>query len=175
MLGFFLIAISLIFIPLSKILGMFYNILIDLLLFMTEFTSKLPFSRVYVKTPYIYQIILYYIFLVMFVFLSKTGKIQKVLKFKKQIIAIILIIVLIPNLFEILPQRNLKIYFIDVGQGDSCLLVTPNNVKILIDGGGSENYDIRKNTLLPYLLNRRINKIDYMFISHFDTDHSRTG
>lgn len=30
-----------------------------------------------------------------------------------------------------------------------------------------------KNVLLPYLLNRRINKIDYMIFSHFDTDHCK--
>lgn len=28
-----------------------------------------------------------------------------------------------------------------------------------------------KNTLLPYLLDRRISKIDYLMISHFDLDH----
>ncbi len=58
-------------------------------------------------------------------------------------------------------------------QGDSCLIITPLKTSILIDGGGSETYDIGKNTLLPYLLSRRINKIDYMICSHFDTDHSR--
>lgn len=30
-----------------------------------------------------------------------------------------------------------------------------------------------KNTLLPYLLDRRIRKIDYLMISHFDLDHCR--
>ena len=30
-----------------------------------------------------------------------------------------------------------------------------------------------KNILLPYLLNRRINKIDYLIFSHFDTDHCK--
>ncbi len=28
-----------------------------------------------------------------------------------------------------------------------------------------------KNILLPYLLNRRIDTLDYAIISHFDTDH----
>lgn len=51
---------------------------------------------------------------------------------------------LIPNLIDIMPKNNLQIYFIDVGQGDSCLIVTPQNKTILIDGGGSENYDVRK-------------------------------
>lgn len=30
-----------------------------------------------------------------------------------------------------------------------------------------------KNILLPYLLDRRIDKMDYMIFSHFDTDHCR--
>ena len=37
---------------------------------------------------------------------------------------------------------------------------------ILIDGGEGDN-DI----VLPYLLDRRITKIDYLIISHFDSDH----
>ena len=41
----------------------------------------------------------------------------------------------------------------------------------MIDGGGSENYDVGENTLLPYLLDRKITSIDYVIISHFDTDH----
>ena len=69
--------------------------------------------------------------------------------------------------------KSLKIYFIDVGQGDGTLIVTPLNNKILIDGGGSEygSFDVGKNTLLPYLLDRGVKKLDYIIISHFDTDH----
>ena len=63
---------------------------------------------------------------------------------------------------------------IDVGQGDCTLIVTPKNKTILIDGGGSETYNIGENILVPYLLDRKITKIDYMLISHFDTDHVRT-
>ncbi len=89
---------------------------------------------------------------------------------------ITLIILLMFQIIKILPT-NLKIYFIDVGQGDSTLIVTPKHKKILIDGGGSENsesYDVGKNTLIPYLLDRGIKEIDYIFISHFDSDHVRT-
>ena len=65
----------------------------------------------------------------------------------------------------------------DLGQGDCTLIQTPENKNILIDGGGSEfgNFDVGESTLMPYLLARRITTIDYMLISHFDSDHIRTG
>lgn len=62
---------------------------------------------------------------------------------------------------------------IDVGQGDCTLIKTIQNKTILIDGGGSEfgNFDVGESILLPYLLDRNINKIDYLMVSHFDSDH----
>ena len=91
-------------------------------------------------------------------------------KNKNKVISIFLIFAIIITMVNFIPS-NLKIFFIDVGQGDSCLIVTPNNKKILIDGGGSENYDVGKNVLVPYLLARKIKSLDYAIISHFDTDH----
>ena len=71
-----------------------------------------------------------------------------------------------------LPSKNLEIFFVDVGQGDCCLIRTISNKIVLIDGGGtSSDYDVGKSVLLPYLLHRKISKIDYIIISHFDTDH----
>ncbi|PCJ15806.1 MAG: hypothetical protein COB04_12535 [Gammaproteobacteria bacterium] len=32
-------------------------------------------------------------------------------------------------------KRSLEMYFLDVGQGDAAFVVTPNNTKILVDGG----------------------------------------
>ena len=55
---------------------------------------------------------------------------------KKKVISILLIIVIIFTVFKFIP-KNLRIYFIDVGQGDSCLIITPQNKTILLDGGGN--------------------------------------
>ena len=109
------------------------------------------------------------------VFNKRIKNLISLLKFRyyqnrNKVLSTILIIFYILFTLNFIP-KNLKIYFIDVGQGDSCLIVTPHNKKILIDGGGNENYDIGKNTLIPYLLARRIKRIDYIIISHFDTDH----
>ncbi len=64
-------------------------------------------------------------------------------------------------------------YFVDVGQGDCTFIITPQNKKILIDGGGSltDDFDVGKKTLIPYLLDRGCNLLDYVIISHLDTDH----
>ena len=87
----------------------------------------------------------------------------------KVFLSIIIIIIVLFNTFSyfyLLIPKDLKIYFIDVGQGDSCLIITPNNKKILIDGGEGDT-----DVLLSYLLDRRIKAIDYIMISHFDSDH----
>ena len=93
-------------------------------------------------------------------------------KYKKRIFIILLLIVLVFSIFNFI-SKKLKIYFIDVGQGDCTFIVTPKNKTILIDGGGStsSDFDVGENTLLPYILDRGYKKIDVMFISHFDQDH----
>ena len=97
----------------------------------------------------------------------------KVRKNKKKLIRIITVSFIIIFIFNIVP-KELRIYFVDVGQGDSTFIVTPKNKTILIDGGGSSNFDVGKNTLLPYILDRGYTKIDTIIISHFDNDHIRT-
>ncbi len=178
--GFLLILISFINLNLAVLLGNMYKLLINMLELITEYTSKIPLSKIYIKVPYLCEIILYYIVIfTIYYFYKKFGKEMLLQKFKKfiicykKIITIISVIVLVFSSTYIKVPKKLQIYFIDVGQGDSCLIITPNNRKILIDGGGSENYDIGKNTLIPYLLNRRITSVDYIIFSHFDTDHSQ--
>ncbi len=195
-LGFITIFISFISIQISKIPAIILSIFIRLLMQIANFSSSLPLSKIYVKTPSILIIIIYYVILAIIIYLTKCRsrdclycnrnrrRFEKNIlnkltnkKLQKRIIAITLAIVLIFQVTKILPS-TLKIYFIDVGQGDSTLIVTPNHKTILIDGGGSEtkeSYDVGKNTLIPYLLDRGITRLDYIFISHFDSDHVRTG
>lgn len=103
--------------------------------------------------------------------------ITQLLKYKirlkrNKIIKNVVILSTVIIIFSILP-KELRIYFIDVGQGDSTLIRIPQNKTILIDGGGSANseFDVGEKTLLPYLLDRGITKLDYIMISHFDQDH----
>lgn len=111
----------------GKILAIFEEFLILIIFKISEICSKLPFSKILLATPSFWQVILYYIIVVMIVVLFNLKK-MKVLKFllgkkskifikqnSKRILAILTIIILFINIIKIIPQK-LKIYFVDVGQ-----------------------------------------------------------
>lgn len=167
-LGYISYFISFASITLSKIILIPLENIINLLIIITKEISKNPLSSIIVKTPYLIEIIMYYLFILIYVYRMQLKKKTR------QIICVLMIIALLSNYaFYFIYNKNLQIYFVDIGQGDCTLISTPQGKNILIDGGGSENsnYDVGKNTLFPYLLARRIKKIDYIFISHFDSDH----
>ena len=65
------------------------------------------------------------------------------------------------------PSQNLTIAFIDVGQGDSILVILPNTKTLLIDGGNRDSSDKVLATLRQYGLSR----VDVMVATHPQTDH----
>ena len=171
-LGFISVFASYIISPISKVMFLILQIFLNLLIKIAHFCAELPFSKVYFPTPKIYVIVIYYVFLI-FIILAR-NKIIVIKKINKKIIIIFVIIIIILNLILNFIPKTFTISFIDVGQGDSMLISTPKGKKILIDGGGSrdeESFNIGKQTLIPYLLNKGITKLDYILISHFDSDH----
>jgi len=72
-----------------------------------------------------------------------------------------------PNL--IWAQNPLKIYCIDVNQGDATLIVSPTNKYILIDAGHIiGNYG---DTVFTLLQNLGITHLDHIIVSHYHEDH----
>ena len=184
-LGFITIFVSFISIDIAKPFALILNIFIQILMYITKICSSLPFSKIYIKTPSLSQIIIYYMILIFIYYICKIRKKKRRLihrkllrtvqnkKVQKLFIIVIILIFTSMQILKCLPS-DLTIYFIDVGQGDSTLIVTPNHKTILIDGGGTEfesDFDIGKQTLLPEILGQGITKIDYLLISHFDSDH----
>ncbi len=64
-------------------------------------------------------------------------------------------------------SENLKVHFIDVGQGDSIFIELPDLKTVLIDAG--ENIYGEKVT--NYIKKLRYKKIDYLFATHPHSDH----
>jgi len=69
-------------------------------------------------------------------------------------------------------QRLLEVNFVDIGQGDGCFIVTPDDKFILIDAGEEDNMF----RFLRWRFNMRNNPdrpvhVQYAVISHPDSDH----
>lgn len=79
---------------------------------------------------------------------------------------VVIFIFLSSEIFK-LPDNNLHVFFLDVGQGDSTLVQTPHGNLILIDGGPEDNVIFELFEILPFF--RRT--IDLVILTHPDKDH----
>ncbi len=71
---------------------------------------------------------------------------------------------------------KLEITAIDVGQGDSLLVVSPEGKTMLIDGGGTigpfrGEFDFGEDVVSPYLWFRGLDHLDIVVLSHAHDDH----
>lgn len=77
---------------------------------------------------------------------------------------------------------KLEVTAIDVGQGDSLLVVSPDGSTMLVDAGGPvgglneaaasvSNFDIGEEVVSPYLWSRQIRRLDVIALSHAHSDH----
>ncbi len=77
------------------------------------------------------------------------------------------------------PRDALLMEAIDVGQGDSLLLITPDGKTMLVDGGGfgggphqaPQDYDIGEEVVSEVLWSRGIRRLDVVALSHAHSDH----
>jgi beta-lactamase superfamily II metal-dependent hydrolase len=65
---------------------------------------------------------------------------------------------------------HLQIHFMDVGQGDGAVLISPGGEVVLFDVGK----DLKRRECtrpVAYLDQLHVTKIDYIFVSHYHFDH----
>ena len=106
---------------------------------------------------------------------------------KKKVFAVVLAFILALCLFSVfipadtwkyyvaLPEvkkraaGELRMHFIDVGQGDATLIELPDGKTMLVDGGNGS--DKTATTILRYCNALKIKRIDYLLLTHADSDH----
>ncbi len=94
--------------------------------------------------------------------------------YKKIFCSTIVALAVFAMVVQFLP-KPLEIIHLDVGQGDSAVILTPDQKVYLIDGGGNMHSKRETNTgqeiILPFLKSRGISQIDCMILTHSDFDH----
>ncbi|MEE1013444.1 MAG: ComEC/Rec2 family competence protein [Clostridia bacterium] len=64
-------------------------------------------------------------------------------------------------------SKPVSVSFVDVGQGDACLIQAGHRGNVLIDGGDGGSGV----TLMSYFANQNVRALDAVFVSHFHEDH----
>lgn len=70
-------------------------------------------------------------------------------------------------------EDAVRVTFLDVGQGDACLLELPDGQTVLIDGGARyDTLDMGRAVVGPYLWERGIRRLDHVIATHPQLDHA---
>ncbi len=145
------------------------DIPLKIFFFLAESFSKTLDLTIFRAPPNPFLLLL---FLMLFFFLSNAGqgKTTRILSALLIFIAYSIMIIKPPPYNPQFPE----IYFLDVGQGDSHIVVLPGGDSLLIDGGGAKfgNFETGKQIVLPFILKQGI-KIKWVAVSHYHADHCR--
>lgn len=147
-----------------------FEFFIKILEVSSTFLSNIRFFNIYMNFN-MFEVILFYLF--------------TLLVFYKGIYRLGICLVLIIIIDFIIPyfDSNGYVYFFDVGQGDSSLIISPYRKDIiLIDTGGSTNYVKEEwmkkepyyvsNNVISFMKSIGIKSIDLLILSHGDADHA---
>lgn len=66
-------------------------------------------------------------------------------------------------------KGEMRLHFVDVGQGDAIVIELPDGKNVLVDGGNTEEENTT--ALMRYLQALGISQIDYLLLTHSDNDH----
>lgn len=168
-LGFLSAILGLIYMPLSIPLNLINIPVVEIVLHLTRIFSQIPHASISVSQPPVYMMLCYYAVLILL-----TSNLSR--KIKISVVSTMLFLLMAVFAINSFTPKNLEIIFLDVGQGDSTFLMTPDGKSILIDGGGRPEYgnssfDVGQDILMPFLLYKNATSLDAVFISHTDYDH----
>lgn len=138
--------------------------------------SYLPCAVLKLHEPEGWRIALYYGVLVLLFFLlhrfGRKGKKNRKLPSGYVVVRGIcgILCVCLPIILLYSPTQPTTITMVDVGQGD-CFLVRSGNTAVLLDGGSSDISQVGKYRIEPYLQSEGVWQLDYVIVSHTDSDH----
>ncbi|MHB1420805.1 MAG: ComEC/Rec2 family competence protein [Bacillota bacterium] len=144
--------------------------LISLMETLLSLIGQIPGSSVTVSSPSWLAIGFYYLLMIAvreyWLHRSEPRWVVGLSRWKKELVLVLMAAVLILYLNSGV-TRQLRVVFLDVGEGDAIFIQAPGNYTALIDGGGKAGDRV----VLPFLRREGIRKLDLVVSSHPDTDH----
>jgi len=165
-LGFTMIAFSYIYLPIGMVLASTYDLLTKSLLTILSYFSEKSNMAISIPEFPIWMLILLVALVFSFGYLnSSRGRLR-----------VILLALLILNGFSwsrSLSYKGAEVTFLDVGQGDAAYIEDSFGKNIIIDTGQSNfGSDAGRYAIGPFLRSKGINAIDYLLLTHQDSDHT---
>lgn len=141
---------------LLKFLEPIYNLTINLLEFINNISSIFSLNIIVPKVHIIFYLMYY---LLIYLYIESNNK-------KYVLIASLYLLS-----FKLKPfiDRNNYVYYLDVGQGDSSLIIY-NDIVVMNDTGGTSNYNVSSGCI-KLLKSLGYSHIDYLILTHGDFDH----
>ncbi len=136
---------------------------------MVRFWPDIPISNIWMVTPNAFETLLYYGAL-FFLFYFKRRTWAKIGIFG---VMVLLLMDMGYWINKVKLNRNLRVSYIDVGQANAALIEFPKGKRMMIDGGGfpGDRFDVGRMVVAPYLWQAKILKVDYLVMSHPQSDH----
>ena len=132
------------------------------------YVLKIPGARLVPGKPEIWKIVVYYSILAI-VILMLRGKAKG---WKKYVYACVLWGAAVCILTCRPEERGmLQVTMLDVGQGDCVVMQGPSGGTYMMDGGSSDVKHVGRYRMEAFLKSRGIYQLDYVFVSHGDSDH----
>ncbi len=147
----------------SQYLSMPLKICLELLLRLVGFGSSL--SEQGGSPIHISSYVLLLLSITVFLFMLPPCVLRRLLL---KPVAFVLAVAIGVNVFTLINKPSCRVVFADVGQGDCCLIITPDKT-CLIDAG---TYDEGSSTVSDLLDYYGIYQVDICVMSHWDVDHA---
>lgn len=183
LIAFAALGVSFFSVSLAKIIIFPASLILDFYEKSCSIAAKLPFSKYVAGQPDMIHILLYYLGIIIWVSVfyylqAKKGNKKQEEKSRKDKVKYLVYKVCFTGCLGIFMLQliwrsdiGLTITMLDVGQGESIYIKTDNGTVMLFDGGSSDISKAGIYRIAPFLKSEGNDTVDYVFLSHLDSDH----
>lgn len=144
--------------------------LVQQVLWQGEVLAGIPYSTLIIGVLPSWCAVLYYALLLLWMDIPCL----QILSGRERCLAMCVISIILCSMccFYKYASKPLTVYFLDVGQGDCAVIVSPENRIAVIDTGGLRGFDTGSRLVVPFLRYLGADSVDLLLLSHYDADHA---